>query len=248
MSDSVFVRGIRFGTALAMVSAVSVFTACDNAGDSSASQPSEAAPQSSTPAEPRTDVAVVDAFNAYRLNASAGMGAEALGYVHSSYFDLVQGQLDAIRDADRETLEAMPFFDRYIVLSSRFRVDHETLRTITPREFAQLAIEQGWMSEEAMRRALIESVELLPEGSSEPDRAEITMSLGGHVSPATLPMLYEDGRWLVDLANLAKRGSEPAERMAELMGEDADAIILRGLAAKEGKPVPDDIYEPVGRN
>lgn len=217
-------------------------------GESTTPQAQPAAPEAeATPAEPRTDTAAVDAFNAYRLNASSGMGAEALEHVHPSYFDLVQRHIDLALDADRATIEALPFFDRFMVFAVRVRVEPGVLRTITPHAFAKMAIDHGWIESELIAAVMVESVELLPEGLAEPEQAEITMSLGGRTNPTTMPLLYEDGRWLVDLATLTERGAASAEQMAELMGDDADDIVVRGLAAKEGKPVPEDIYAPIGR-
>ncbi len=231
-----------------LATAAMVFLVLASCGESPGpSVQAEAPGAETTPAQPRTDMAAVDAFNAYRLNASAGLGAEALEHVHPSYFEMVQRHIDMALDADRATVEALPFFDRFMVFSMRVRVEPQVLRTITPRAFAELAIDEGWIESEIIAAAMVESVELLPEGSTEPETAEITMSLGGRVNPTTMPMIYEGGRWLVDLRTMTERSAASAEKMVEMMGDDADDIVVRGLAAKEGKPVPQDIYAPIGR-
>lgn len=209
--------------------------------------PIEALASPSEPAEPRTDAAAIEAFDAYRTLAAAGNGEEAIGYIHEPYFGVVQDHIDLALDADRAAIQALPPIDRYMVFAIRLRLEPELLRTITPRGFAQLAIEHGWVKEAVMRGAAVESVVLLPEGSDFPWRAETTMSLGGRSSPYPFPMFYEGGRWLVDLKSLGERGARVLERMGPGFGEDAEAHAIRAMAASEGKPVPEDIYAPIGR-
>lgn len=209
--------------------------------------PIETLASPSEPAEPRTAAAAIEAFNAYRTLAAAGNGEEAIEYIHEPYFGVVQNHIDLALDADRATIKALPFVDRYMVLVIRLRLEPERLRTISPRGFAQLAIENGWVRESVMRDTVVESVLLLPEGRDFPWRAEITMSLGGRQSPYPCPMFYEGGRWLVDLKTLGERGAVALERMGSMLGDDADDRVVRALAASVGKPVPDDVYAPIGR-
>ncbi|MFI4916945.1 MAG: hypothetical protein ACIAS6_10625 [Phycisphaerales bacterium JB060] len=235
-----------FFLARAMTIAATVFLAA--CGESPAPQTPTLAPDTdTTPAQPRTELAAVEAFNAYRLNASVGNGRIALDHVHPTYFDAVQRHIDLALDAEREEVEALPFADRYAVFSMRVRVEPQTLRTITPRAFAELAIDEGWIETEIMAAAMVESVELLPEGSSRPTGAEITVSLGGRTNPSTFPMVYENGAWLVDLATLMQRGAASAEKMAEVLGEDADEMLAVALSAKAGKAEIVDVYAPIGR-
>lgn len=235
-----------FFLALAMpIAAMALLPACGEAPEPQT--PTPAPDTESTPAQPRTERAAVDAFNDYRLNASVGNAGQALEHVHPGYFDAVQRHIDLALDADREEVKALPFADRYAVFSMRVRVEPATLRTITPRAFAELAINEGWIEREMIAAVVVESVALLPEGSSEPTGAEITMSLGGRTNPSTFPMVYEGGAWLVDLATLMERGAAPAEKMAEMLGEDADEMLAVALSAKAGKAEIVDVYAPIGR-
>lgn len=199
------------------------------------------------PAEPRTEAAVVAAFDGYRLAAADGRGADALEYVHEPYYDLVRHHLDLVLDAGRDDVEALSFADRYMVLSLRMRVAPERLRTITPRALAELAIEEGWLSQLALTHAEVDRVVLLPEGHESPWRAEIFVSALGQQGRTPMPMFYEGGGWKIDLKTLFERAAPQQERMAEMLGPDADAIILRGIAAKDGIDVPEDVYAPIGR-
>lgn len=201
----------------------------------------------SPPAEPRTEAGATAAFDAYRLAAADGRGADALAYVHEPYYGLVRRHLDLVLDADRADIEAMPFADRFMVLSLRMRIAPERLRTLTPRELAELAIEEGWMTQLALTHAEVDRVVLLPEGHESPWRAEIFVSALGQQSRTPIPMFYEGGRWKIDLNTLFERAAPQQERMAEMLGPDADAIILRGIAAKDGIAIPEDVYAPIGR-
>jgi len=227
------------------LAAVALLAACGESTAPPAAVP--AAPTATTPAQPRTELAAVEAFNDYRLNASVGNGQIALGHVHPSYFDQVQRHIDLALDAERDEVAALPVADRYAVFSMRVRVEPRTLRTITPRDFAKLAINEGWIETEIMAAAMVESVALLPEGPSQPTGAEITVSLGGRTNPSTFPMVYEDGAWLVDLATQMQRGAASAETMAEVLGEDADEMMAVALSAKAGKAEIVDVYAPIGR-
>ncbi len=230
---------------LATLAALILLPAC---GESPAPQTPTPAPDTeTTPAQPRTELAAVEAFNAYRLNASVGNGQTALDHVHPSYFDAVQRHIDLALDAERDEVSALSFADRYAVFAMRVRGEPAVLRTITPRDFAKLAIDEGWIETAIMAAAMVESVSLLPEGSSQPTGAEITVSLGGRTNPSTLPMLYEDGAWLVDLATLMQRGAASAEKMAEVLGEDADEFMAVALSARAGKAEIVDLYAPIGR-
>jgi len=157
------------------------------------------------------------------------------------------GRYSGGRTAERDEVAALPVADRYAVFSMRVRVEPRTLRTITPRDFAKLAINEGWIETEIMAAAMVESVALLPEGPSQPTGAEITVSLGGRTNPSTFPMVYEDGAWLVDLATQMQRGAASAETMAEVLGEDADEMMAVALSAKAGKAEIVDVYAPIGR-
>lgn len=230
---------------LATLASLILLPACGEAPEPR--NPGPAPEVKTAPLQPRTELAAVEAFNAYRLNASVGNGRIALDHVHPSYFDAVQRHIDLALDAERDEVSALSFADRYAVFAMRVRVEPQTLRTITSRAFAELAIDEGWIETEIMAAAMVESVALLPEGSRQPDRAEITVSLGGRTNPSTFPMVYQDGAWLVDLATMMDRGAASAETMAEMMGEDADEMMAVALSARAGKTEIVDVYAPIGR-
>ncbi len=197
--------------------------------------------------EPRTAEAAVAALDAYRQAAAAGDGARAVEHLHPSYFEMTARQIDAALDADAATVASMDTMDRLMVYALRFRLEPQELRTLTPRAMAALAIDRGWIDDEVTGLATVAGVRLLPEGSTEPHRALVSLEHEGTPVDAPIPVAYHEGRWLVDLAAMMADAGASVERMAGQFGMTVDQFIERALMAAEGRPLPEDIDEPVGR-
>jgi len=216
--------------------------------DASPPQPSGASdPAPEAAPEPRTAEAAVAALDGYRMAAAAGEGARAVEYLHPSYFEMTARQIDAALDADAATVAAMGTMDRLMVYALRFRLEPEELRTLTPKALAALALDRGWIDNEVTGRATVARVSLLPEGSAAPERALVSLEYEGTPVDAPIAVSYHEGRWLVDLAAMMTAAGASLERMADQFGVPIEEFIRRALMAAEGRALPDDIDQPVGR-
>ena len=198
--------------------------------------------------QPRTAEAATAALNAYRFAAASKDGTRAVEYLHPSYFEMTARQIDAALDADATAVASMDTMDRFMVYALRFRLEPQELRTLTPKALAALAIDRGWIDDEVTGAATVSDVRLLTQDSATPDRALVSLEFQGTPVDAPIPVSYHEGRWLVDLAAMMGDAGKSLERMADQFDLSIDEFIKRALMAVEGKPMPDDIDQPVGRN
>ena len=216
--------------------------------DAPPSQASDAtAPALESAPEQRTAEAAVAALDGYRMAAAAGEGTRAVEYLHPSYFEMTARQIDAALDADAATVAAMGTMDRLMVYALRFGLEPEELRTLTPKALAALALDRGWIDDEVTGRATVARVRLLPEGSAAPERALVSLEYEGTPVDAPITVAYHEGRWLVDLVAMMTAAGASLERMADQFGLPIEEFIRRALMAAEGRALPDDIDQPVGR-
>jgi hypothetical protein len=156
------------------------------------------------------------AYRRYVSALAARDGAAAAKMVTAGSLEREERLRDLALTAPADIVAALPPADRLAVLRLRHEFTAEELAPLDGADLIRIAVEEAWASPKALSVLAVAAVE------EEGDVAMLRVERGGEPVPVRLILRREQGRWKLDLGELA-RGSDAAL---------AETISLRAERAK----------------
>jgi hypothetical protein len=185
--------------------------------------------------------AVRATFDGYRQALLDGDGERAAGLVTAGTVEYFEETRRLALEAPEAELRDRSLVDQLQVLTMRQQVPARVLRSTDGQELFAYSVQEGLVATEELRDLGIGEVTV------DGDRATAEALSGGEkVALLRWQFAREDGRWKIDVTSLFSFVKTALERSAEDAGMSTEELILRSLEIASGKPVPPDIWEPLG--
>lgn len=184
-------------------------------------------------------LSIKDTFEAYKTAILNDDGQAAYGLVDARTREWYRLTLERALKWDRNQIMKLGVIDKIQVILIRHRIPKESLLKMTPGTLFQYAVDQGWVGKDSVSNLSIGQVDATADFASAVARSK------GRDTPMRLHFYKENGGWRIDLTQLTKWGEPAFASRIEQSGLSETEFIFRVVSAVSGKPVQDDIWNPL---
>lgn len=206
-----------------------------------ASAPAAATPSPAAPSQEQTEEAIRAAFAEYEAALLGRDGERGTAVISSRVYGFYDGMRQLALTADAQQLGGLRIFEQVTVYALRAEISAELLRTATPRELLGAAIDEGLVSEQAVRNFTLGRI-TVDGGSAAAEALRL-----GKASGVEFAFVLEGGQWRLDLQPLIDLGAAGFEALAQEEGIPAAEFVSRLLVVQYGEARAAQLRAPVGR-
>jgi len=183
-------------------------------------------------------------FALYREAVSNGNYKQAALGISKNTVQYYSQAKDLALKAPEPEVRRLPPLDKLNVLLLRHYHTMESLRGMTPEDVFVFSYNQGFGSlNPDMRNIGIGPIEI--EGDGLKASAEVTVR--GRAVPRSLQFVKEEGKWKIDLANLAAMANEDLAIIFKGQESEVDIRVIKAIEAISNKKVSPNLWQPLMR-
>lgn len=183
--------------------------------------------------------AVVKTFEGYKSAILEQKGQVAVGLVTKQTVDEYQHYVDWALSADRKTLGALSFINRFQVLLLKQRIPANTLKKLNGRSVFAYAVDRDWIGKNGVIRTTLGNVTVAN------NRATAEVLIGGKTAPNRFQFAKEDGSWKFDLIQVIRDTDQTLKAAAKQRGTTEDEFMFSLIETVSGRKVEDSIWTPL---
>lgn len=178
-------------------------------------------------------------FAEYKRSILAGEGEEAIKWVDSHTLNYYDQMLETAVTADSADVQKLGLMDKLTVLTARHRIPKEEALEMRGRDFFIYAIDKGMVGKSSVMNVEIGKVKV------DGDSGSGQVIVNGREVPLFFDFSRENDLWKLDITSIFVATNAGLKQMLAENGTTDNEFILQALEMLSGKPVRDDIWQPL---
>lgn len=179
------------------------------------------------------------AFDGYKSAILNDKGEEAVKFLDSRTVQYYENMLDFAKNADKDQVNSLSFFDRMMVLFVRYRVSKEDILSFNGEKLLIYSIESGMVSKSSVVNGSIGKISIADDFA----KGQL------HDDQGALPLYYhfykEDGQWKLDLTSSFTVAEAALKQVIKESGMEENEYIFAALEVLTGKKPGKEIWETI---